>query len=52
MKVYVVCGGCSGDQHIIAVCKTQELANHLCTIENQKCRGLGAVYEEWTVKER
>lgn len=52
MKVYVVCGGCTGDQHIIVVCKTPELANDRANSENRKCRGLNATFEEWTVEER
>lgn len=51
MKVYVVTGGCRGDEHIIAVCKTPDLAEQRCTTENRKCHGLGATYEEWTVEE-
>lgn len=52
MKVYVVCGGCTSDQHIIAVCKTPELADQRCTTENRKCHGLNATFEEWNVEER
>lgn len=52
MKVYVVTGGCRGDEHIIAVCKTPELAEDRCTAENRKCRSLCATYDEWTVEER
>ena len=52
MKVYIVCGGCFGDEHIIAVCKTKEQANDRVRIENQKCSGLNAYFEEWTVEER
>mgnify|MGYP001047821790 CR=1 FL=1 len=51
MKVYVVLGGCTGDQHIIAVCKTPELANDRANKENRNCRGLNATFEEWTVEE-
>ena len=52
MKVYIVSGGCTGDEHIIAVCKTPELADHRVTTENQKCPGLNATYAEWTGEER
>ena len=52
MKVYIVSGGCTGDEHIIAVCKTPELANDRVMKETQSCPGLGATYEEWTVEER
>lgn len=52
MKVYVVTGGCRGDEHIIAVCKTAKLANQRCTTENRKCHGLNATFEEWNVEER
>ena len=52
MKVYIVTGGGRDDHHIIAVCKTPELADHRVTTENQKCPGLNATYEEWTVEER
>ena len=51
MKVYVVCGGCAGDQHVIAVCKTPELASDRANGENRKCHGLGAYFEEWIVEE-
>lgn len=51
MKVCIVIGGCSGDQHIIAVCKTSGLANDRACSENRKCRGLNATFEEWTVEE-
>ncbi len=51
MKVYVVCGGCAGDHHIIAVCKTPTLANDRAEKENRNCRGLGAYFEEWVVEE-
>lgn len=52
MKVYVVCGGCSGDHHIIAICRTEEIANDRVCKENRKCHGLNAYFEEWTVEER
>lgn len=51
MKVYIVSGGCAGDEHIISVCKTPELADYRVTAENRKCPGLNATYEEWTVEE-
>lgn len=52
MKVYIVIGGCQGDEHVIAVCKTSELANDRACSENRKCHGLGAYFEEWAVEER
>ena len=51
MKVYVVSGGCTGDQHIIAICKTPRLADDRVEKENKKLPGLDAYFEEWTVEE-
>lgn len=49
MKVYVVMGGCTGDEHVIAVYSTPELAKSRADEENQNCRGLDAHFEEWSV---
>ncbi len=49
MKVYVVCGGCAGDQHIIAIYKSKRLADARVERENRKCHGLNAYFEAWNL---
>ena len=46
MKVYIVTGGCRDDHHIIAVCKTPELAALRST--HREKFGKSAPDGEWT----
>ncbi|WP_420908844.1 DUF7336 domain-containing protein [Flintibacter muris] len=48
MQVYIVCGGCVDDYHIIAVYRLAKKAEKRVEQENEKCKGLCAhieVYE-------
>lgn len=51
MKVYLVCGGCWGDEHVIAMYLNQKNAEKRAKKENEECKGLGAYVEEWEVEE-
>lgn len=42
MLVYVVFGGCWGDEHIIAIYRNEKKAQKRADEENEKCRGLEA----------
>lgn len=46
MKVYIVCGGCIDDYHIIAVYRSEKKAKERVKLENEKCNGLCACIEE------
>lgn len=50
MKVYVVFGGCWGDEHIIAVYRNEKKAEKRAEKENKECRGLGAYVQEWEIE--
>ena len=49
MIVYVVQGGCIGDQHIIAIYDNEQAAKDRVEAENQACKGLEAYIEKWEV---
>lgn len=45
MKVYVVCGGCIDDFHIIAIYRSAQKAEKRSREENEKCKDLHAYNE-------
>lgn len=45
MEVYVVCGGCLDDYHIIAIYGSVKKAEKRVKEENEKCDGLHAYIE-------
>lgn len=47
MKVFVVMGGCWGDEHIIAIYTSERKAQKRAEQENTACKGLGAYVEPW-----
>lgn len=49
MEVYVVCGGCVDDYHIIAIYRSAKKAEKRVKEENEKCKGLHAYIEVWPV---
>ena len=49
MEVYVVCGGCVDDYHIIAIYKSVKKAEKRVKEENEKCNGLHAYIEVWPI---
>lgn len=49
MKVYIVCGGCVDDYHIIAVYKSLKKAEKRKNQENKNCNGLNAHIEEYEI---
>ena len=50
MEVYLVMGGCWGDQHVIAVYQDEKAAEARAKAENRKCKGLEAYTEKWRVE--
>ena len=49
-SVYLVLGGCLGDEHVIAVYYDEKLAKKRMEKENEKLHGLCAYYECWNVE--
>lgn len=49
MQVYVVMGGCVGDQHIIAIYDNEQAAEARAEQENKSCKGLEAYVDKWEV---
>ena len=49
MQVYIVLGGCAGDEHIIAVYDNEKSAEGRAKQENENCKGLGSYAEPWEV---
>lgn len=49
MEVYIVCGGCVDDHHIIAVYKSSKKAEKRVEQENEKCNGLNAYIEVYEI---
>lgn len=50
MEVYIVQGGCIGDQHIIAVYDNEQAAENRAKAENQTCKALEAYVEKWRLE--
>lgn len=50
MEVYLVMGGCWGDQHVIAVYQDEKAAEARAEAENLKCKGQEAYTEKWRVE--
>lgn len=50
MQVYIVCGGCVDDHHIIAVYRSVKKAEKCVEQENKKCKGLHAYIEIYEIK--
>lgn len=50
MEVYIVMGGCVGDEHVIAVYQNEKAAEARAEAENRKCKGLEAYTEKWRVE--
>ena len=50
MEVYLVMGGCIGDQHVIAIYGNEKKANARAEAENWACKGLEAYVEKWRVE--
>lgn len=50
MEVYIVQGGCIGDQHIIAVYDNEQAAEARAEAENQACKALEAYVEKWRLE--
>ena len=50
MKVYVVFGGCWGDEHIIAIYDNEEAAKARSEKENKNCKGLNSYVDIWEVE--
>ena len=49
MEVYVVVGGCAGDEHIIAIYKSEKKAEKRVEKENKECEGLRAYIQVWPI---
>lgn len=49
MEVYVVVGGCAGDEHIIAIYKSEKKAEKRVEKENKECDGLRAYIQVWPI---
>lgn len=49
MQVYLVMGGCWGDEHVIAVYKSLKKAEKRVKQENKNCKGLEAYVEAYEI---
>lgn len=49
MDVFVVMGGCTGDEHIIAIYHTEKKANRRKLLEQAETKGLNPWVERWTI---
>lgn len=49
MQVYIVCGGCVDDHHIIAVYTSVKKAEKRVAEENKKCNALHAYIEVYEI---
>lgn len=49
MQVYIVCGGCVDDHHIIAVYRSLKKAEKRAEQENKDCKGLKAYVEAYEI---
>lgn len=50
MDVYLVMGGCWGDEHVIAVYRNEAKAVKRAEKENAECKGLEAYVEKWVIE--
>lgn len=50
MLVYVVFGGCWGDEHIIAIYRNEKKAQKRADKENAECSGLDAYVQIWELE--
>lgn len=50
MQVYIVCGGCVDDHHIIAVYRSAKKAEKRVEQENKECKGLHAYIEVYEIE--
>lgn len=48
-RVFVVMGGCYGDEHIIAIYRSERKANKRKKLEYKACKGLDPWVEEWEI---
>lgn len=48
-KVFLVQGGCWGDEHVIAVYNNEPAAIERAEKENKECKGLEAYVEPWDI---
>ena len=49
MQIYIVCGGCVDDYHIIAVYRSLKKAEKRVELENKECKGLNAYIEIYEI---
>lgn len=49
-RVFVVMGGCVGDEHIIAIYTSARKAERRKIREDQACKGLEPWVEEWPIE--
>ena len=50
MIVYVVQGGCFGDEHLIAIYHSRKKAEKRAEEENERTKGLEAYVEKWEIE--